>query len=102
MHIASLLLGKLLSQQLLLRQFPHRGLRQACTDFHLGWHLVFRELVGQEGPKLVDPKRRMSRLECDEGLGRLPAIGIRDADDSDLSDAGVLVNRLFNVARETR
>jgi hypothetical protein len=69
-----------------------------APNFHLRRHLVFRKLVGQERLELVDPKRRASRLECNEGLGRLTAISIRDADGGDLGNGGVLVNRLFNVA----
>src|SRR5580704_17549349 len=96
--IVSLPLGNLFSKQFLFRQFADRRLGEARTNLHLGWHLVFRELVSQEHFQFVDPKRRVSWLESDEGLGRLATIGVRDADDGDLSNGGVLVNRLLNVA----
>src|SRR6476660_5033799 len=92
-------LGLLLVVELLLRELADRRLRQLGANVERMHHLVLAELVLQECLQLGERERRSAGLELDEGLRRLAAVLVVDADHGDLGDRGVLVDRVLEIAR---
>ncbi len=61
--------------QFLLGELAHQRARQAVAHLDFLGHFHLGDLLGQEGPQII-ARHRFPGLERDEGLGRLPAIGI--------------------------
>ena len=87
-----------LGLQLLLRQLADHGLGQLVAELDDGRHLDLGDARLQVLEEVVG-RARHPGFQPHEGLGRLAALGILDADDGDLGDGRVLVDRLLDAAR---
>src|SRR5438445_659939 len=74
-------------------------LARSAFETALGTMRELAELVLQKILQLFEAERRRAGFQLDEGLWRLPAIFITDADHADFFDGGVLVDRLLDDAR---
>src|SRR6478672_6351625 len=80
-------------RQLLLEDFAHRVARQAVHQPHLPGSLVHRKLLGDE----FDQRVRIDVAD-DEGHDALSQVIVGEADDRHLVDAGVALQRRFDLA----
>lgn len=83
----------------LLGKLADRRLGQLRADLHVGDHLVLSKLVFQKILQLGEGDGGRLVLEFDEGLRRLPAVFVVNADDRDFRNRRMLIDRVFNCLR---
>src|SRR3954447_22086163 len=90
--------GHCLVAQLPTEDLAGDGLGDLLDDLDLPRILVGRHAFLAEGDELLRLDGRAG-FEADERLHRLPAVGVRNADDAALPDRGVLVQHVLDLAR---
>src|SRR5581483_4739327 len=88
----------LLGLQLLLGKLADQSLGQRVAELDLGRHLDLGDL-GLQVPADVLLAGGHAGTQLDEGLGRLAAVIVLDADHRHLLDRRMLVDRLLDAAR---